>query len=126
MHSFDEDINKLFGLELYDDVITLYELSFTEQVLTKLQAATVVSMVAESYYQRDCFIKSQEAFYRAITLAKAVSKSLSKDLKFSEVELKYRLHRCLLKQRKREEAMGVLGSIVEEEMTPKDIEGIEV
>lgn len=60
MHSFDEDISKLFGFELYDDVIMLYELSYAEQVLNKLQAATVVSMVAESYYQRDCFIKSQE------------------------------------------------------------------
>lgn len=60
MHSFDEDINKLFNFELYDDVITLYELSYAEQVLSKLQAATVIAMVAESYYQRDCFIKSQE------------------------------------------------------------------
>lgn len=39
--------------------------------------------------------------------------------KFNEAELKFRLHRCLLKQGKREEAMGVLGSIPEEEMTPK-------
>uniref|UniRef100_A0A0R3RFB4 TPR_REGION domain-containing protein n=1 Tax=Elaeophora elaphi TaxID=1147741 RepID=A0A0R3RFB4_9BILA len=124
MHSFDEDINKLFGLELYEDVITLYELSFAEQVLSKVQAATVVSMVAESYYQRDFFVKSQETFYRAITLTKALSKSLSKDLKFSEAELKYRLHLCLLRQRKREEAMGVLGSIAEEEMTPKIISAL--
>lgn len=62
MHSFYEDINKLFDFELYDDVITLYELSYAEQVLSNVQAATVVSMVAESYYQRDSFIKSQEVF----------------------------------------------------------------
>ncbi|EJW86037.1 TPR Domain containing protein [Wuchereria bancrofti] len=124
MHSFYEDISKLYGLELYDDVITLYELSYAEQALSNIQAATVVSMVAESYYQHDSFIKSQEAFYRAITLTKALSKPVSKDLKFSEADLKYRLHRCLLKQRKREEAMGVLGSIAEEEMTPKVISAL--
>lgn len=39
--------------------------------------------------------------------------------KTNEAELKYRLHRCLLKQHKREEAMGVLGSIAENEMPPK-------
>uniref|UniRef100_A0A915PQU8 Uncharacterized protein n=1 Tax=Setaria digitata TaxID=48799 RepID=A0A915PQU8_9BILA len=124
MQSFCEDISKLFGLELYDDVIMLYELAYAEQVLSNVQAATVVSMVAESYYQRDSFIKSQETFYRAITLTKSLTKPLNKDLKFTEAELKFRLHRCLLKQRKREEAMGVLGSIVEEEMTPKVISAL--
>lgn len=60
MHNFFEDICKLFDFELYDDVITLYELSYAEKVLSNVQAAAIVAMVAESYFQRDSFIKSQE------------------------------------------------------------------
>ncbi|VDN03502.1 unnamed protein product [Thelazia callipaeda] len=124
MSSFYADIIKLFDFELYWDVIALYELSYSGQLLNSVEEANVVSMVAESYYQLDNFNKSQEIFYRAITLTKTLTRSQIRDVKFTEAELKFRLHRCLLKQDKREEAMGVLGSIAENEMTPKAISAL--
>lgn len=61
MKTFYEDICKLFDLELYDDVIALYEISYAEQSgLSNVQTASIVSIVAESYYQRDNFVKSQD------------------------------------------------------------------
>ncbi|VDK74577.1 unnamed protein product [Anisakis simplex] len=95
-----DSVCKLYELELYEDVTTLLELSTNElNTLTQIQSANIASIGADSYYQSDNYTKSQE--------------------KFSESELKYRLHRCLLKQGKREEAMGVLGSIPETDMSPK-------
>lgn len=114
-----DSICKLYALELYEDVTALLELSSSELAsLSQIQAANVNSIAADSYFQCDNFTKSQEAFYRSITITKTLMKA-PKELKFNEAELKFRLHRCLLKQGKREEAMGVLGSIPEEEMTPK-------
>ncbi|KHN73620.1 Anaphase-promoting complex subunit 7, partial [Toxocara canis] len=114
-----DSVCKLYALELYEDVSALLELSSAELAgLSQIQTANIASIAADSYFQCDNFTKSQEAFYRAITITKMLLKP-PKELKFNEAELKYRLHRCLLKQGKREEAMGVLGSIAEEDMTPK-------
>lgn len=61
MYSFYEDICKLFELELYYDVITLYELAFVEQTnLTQQQSAAAIAITAESYYQCEIYAKSQE------------------------------------------------------------------
>ncbi|VDK57591.1 unnamed protein product [Gongylonema pulchrum] len=61
MPNFFDDICKLFDFELYDDVLTLYELSYSEQTgLSNVQTATVFSLVAESYFQLENFVKSQD------------------------------------------------------------------
>ncbi|VDD88020.1 unnamed protein product [Enterobius vermicularis] len=96
---FDK-ISSLYELELYEDAILLLEVCASDiQSLSKQQSAILTAMAADSYFQCGHYTTSQQ--------------------KFCEVELKYRLYGCLMKQNKKEEAMGVLGTIAEQDMTPK-------
>ncbi|MFH4977430.1 hypothetical protein AB6A40_004139 [Gnathostoma spinigerum] len=117
METFYGQICKLYELELYEDVILLSELS-DARTLSPPSLATFFAICADSYYQVGNYAKSQEAFYHAISCVKSLSSPLP-DQKYREEELKFRLHKCLLKQNKREEAISVLGSISEVNMPVK-------
>uniref|UniRef100_A0A0N5ALW1 TPR_REGION domain-containing protein n=1 Tax=Syphacia muris TaxID=451379 RepID=A0A0N5ALW1_9BILA len=115
---FDEIIT-LYNLELYEDAIMLLEVCASDILgLSKSQFAILTAAAADSYFQCGHYTKSQLEYYRALRIIKSLPEPLSNP-KFCEAELKYRLYCCLMKQNKKEEAMGVLGSIPEHDMTPK-------
>lgn len=68
MNYFLESLYKLYGLELFEDVITLLELMSNElSPMKDAHAANIASIAADSYFQCDKFVKSQEVIFKEIS-----------------------------------------------------------
>uniref|UniRef100_A0A914UQF3 Anaphase promoting complex subunit 7 n=1 Tax=Plectus sambesii TaxID=2011161 RepID=A0A914UQF3_9BILA len=121
-----EYMKRLHNDELYEDVITLGSFAMTalerNTDASLAQRCQCVVYYADALYNLDQFKKSEQAYYRALQMRKSMTKPLEtrKHAELtSEADIRFRLHQCLMRQGKHQEAMGVLESIPDQQRTPK-------
>ncbi|CAD6193600.1 unnamed protein product [Caenorhabditis auriculariae] len=110
------NIDELYNEELYDDLVYLYEVASPINTTTKAGRSVKNQLkctiqVADAYYEVEEYEKSIEAYRKALILFANVSLNQKR---YSEVEVRYRMHKAFLKHRNPDEAYAILKSIPEE------------
>ncbi|KAE9421231.1 hypothetical protein Angca_004868 [Angiostrongylus cantonensis] len=117
MRLFDH-IQTLYEHELYEDLVFLHEMvPHCESLSTKHEALMAV-YVADAYFELEKYSLSLLSYFKALQLYPEVSRSIH-NKHFSDTEVRFRYHKCLVKEKKFEEALAVLAKISGHQYIPK-------
>ncbi|XP_044753624.1 anaphase-promoting complex subunit 7 [Coccinella septempunctata] len=127
MNSIKQKIQILFENELYSNVVKICDLILTsgDKKLDYFDELLLSSYHADSLFALGQFVNAEKYFRKCITMRKNISRN--KHVKSSDkcnelprdVDLKYKVHLCLLSTKKKKEALEVLQSIKGKHRTVK-------
>ncbi|XGW28921.1 hypothetical protein V3C99_008600 [Haemonchus contortus] len=117
MRLFDH-IQSLYEHELYEDLVFLHEMIPNWDSLSAKNEALMAVYVADAYFELEKYSLSLLSYFRALQLYPEVSRSIH-NKHFSDTEVRFRYHKCLVKEKKYEEALAVLAKIPGHQYIPK-------
>ncbi|KAJ1374810.1 Anaphase-promoting complex subunit 7 [Parelaphostrongylus tenuis] len=117
MRLFDH-IQTLYEHELYEDLVFLHELIPHCESLSAKHEALMAVYVADAYFELEKYSLSLLSYFKALQLYPEVSRSIH-NKHFSDAEVRFRYHKCLVKEKKFEEALAVLAKISGHQYIPK-------
>ncbi|CAJ0579750.1 unnamed protein product, partial [Mesorhabditis spiculigera] len=107
-----------FNNELYEEVIFCYNVALDKRLGGERNEAMAQVFLADSHFHCGNLSEAKRLYYNSIKLYKSLTRAVpAKNL--SEVEVRFRLHQCLVKLGKSEEALTVLAAIPAENAPPK-------
>ncbi|KJH52655.1 tetratricopeptide repeat protein [Dictyocaulus viviparus] len=113
-----EHIQTLYEHELYEDLVFLHEMIPHCEGLSAKHEALMAVYVADAYYELEKYPLSLLSYFKALQLYPEVSRSIH-NKHFSDTEVRFRYHKCLVKEKKFEEALAVLAKISGHQYIPK-------
>ncbi|VDL74615.1 unnamed protein product [Nippostrongylus brasiliensis] len=117
MRLFDH-IQSLYEQELYEDLVFLHEMVPSWDGMSPKNEALMAVYVADAYFELEKFSLSLLSYFKALQLYPEVSRSIH-NKHFSDTEVRFRYHKCLVKEKKYEEALAVLAKIPGNQCIPK-------
>lgn len=117
MQLFDH-IQTLYEEELYEDLVFLHEMVPNWDSLDTKNEALMAVYVADAYFELEKYSLSLLNYFRALQLYPQVSRYIQHK-HFSDTEVRFRYHKCLVKEKKYEEALAVLAKIPSNQHIPK-------
>ncbi|EYC25556.1 hypothetical protein Y032_0011g1272 [Ancylostoma ceylanicum] len=100
-----EHIQTLYEHELYEDLVFLHEIIPHCDSLSPKHEALMAVYVADAYFELEKYSLSLLNYFKALQLYPEVSRSIH-NKQFSDTEVRFRYHKCLIKEKKFEEALG--------------------
>ncbi|EPB78798.1 tetratricopeptide repeat protein [Ancylostoma ceylanicum] len=113
-----EHIQTLYEHELYEDLVFLHEIIPHCDSLSPKHEALMAVYVADAYFELEKYSLSLLNYFKALQLYPEVSRSIH-NKQFSDTEVRFRYHKCLIKEKKFEEALAVLAKIPGHQYIPK-------
>ncbi|CAI4227271.1 unnamed protein product [Auanema sp. JU1783] len=115
---YTEAIQTLYNAELYEEVVFLHELDSNTTGLTVKQEYMYNVYIADSYSYLEQYKHGIRHYELATLLYFRISRGvITKN--FAESDVRYRYHKCLLKENRHEDALDVLLKVPTEALTPK-------
>ncbi|CAJ0932997.1 unnamed protein product, partial [Mesorhabditis belari] len=107
-----------YNNELWDEVIFCYNIALDRRLGGDKNEALGQVYLADSYFYCGNYSEAKRLYYNSLKLYKGLARPIT--LKgLGEVEVRYRLHQCLNKVGKLDEALAVLAAIPVENSPPK-------
>uniref|UniRef100_A0A1I7WN58 Small ribosomal subunit protein eS28 n=1 Tax=Heterorhabditis bacteriophora TaxID=37862 RepID=A0A1I7WN58_HETBA len=117
MKLFDH-IQTLYNNELYEDLVFLYEMVPSSGNLSTKNEALMAVYAGDAYFQLERYCLSRRNYFKALQLYPQISRGIT--LKnFTDADVRFRYHKCLVKEKRFEEAIGVLAKIPESQASSK-------